>query len=797
MKLIIDGNYIAYRSFYTPRQLTTSKGFPTTVIHGFLQFLLSMQDKLQPEMIYVIFDSKEKTKRHEIHAEYKATRESMPEDMIPQLEALKNTIPLMGIPVLCIDGFEADDTIYTLAETIPGEIYIATKDKDLHQLVNDKVKILDLSTVTPVGANEVEEKFGLPPEKILDMLALSGDASDNIPGVAGVGEKTALKLLLEFNSLEGVYENIEQVKGKLKDKLINDKEKAFFSRELATLQFIDNLEVVIPEKNDDALEEKLKEFELNSISRRLFGENTTSKNEEKQNNAHEGNFTLIASINEEIWVQEKDKEEEQKKLTEIPENSIFYDLKHFYKETGIKPENPKDIMIISWMNDPDKGGIVKIKDEQNDEFFARIRENAENEIDLLEENGLKSLYDTMEVDICYILAEMETKGIKLNPDRIREVAKIIETELIQLQSSLIATVGHEINLNSPKQLSTFLYDELGIKAVKKTKTGFSTSEEALKDMLIYNPEHSETIINILRHRELSKLLSTYTYTLINFQNRHTGRIHTEFKQTGTATGRLSSVAPNMQNIPQKGDFAKAIRSAFIAEDGYTFVSFDYSQIELRILAHLTGDKALVDAYSQGLDIHIQTASKVFDVPESKVDANMRRLAKAVNFGIIYGLSNYGLARDTGVSPADAQKFIEKYFATYSGVKSFIDTAVKEAKKTGFAKTIYGRKRFVSDVQSKNKNVAKRGERVVVNTPMQGSAADIIKKAMIDCDEYIKANKLDANLLLQVHDELIFEVREEIAENFAANIKAIMENAVELNVPLVVNGTIGKNLGELK
>lgn len=801
MKLVIDGNYIAYRAFYATRPLTNSKGFPTAVIHGFFQFLISMREKLNPEEIYVVFDSKEKTKRHEMHEAYKATRESMPEDMIPQLEALKGMIPLMGIPVLCIDGYEADDTINTLALTLEGEVYIATKDKDLHQLVNGKVKILDLSANTPMGAAEVTEKFGLPPEKILDMLALSGDASDNIPGVAGVGEKTAQKLLAEFGTLEGVYENIDKVKGKLKEKLETDKEKAFFSRELATLQFIDNLDYSAPEKDEPALEEKLRELEMSSVLRRLFGDGSARPNMPQppapETKPVSSDFTVIASINGEIWIQSGNQEPEQKNPEAVPQGAVLYDLKHIYKETGLKPENPQDIMLISWMNEPDQGGLRLMKDEQAEDFISRIRQSAADETENLEKNGLKKLYEEMEIETCYVLAEMEKKGVKLDPERIREVAKILETELIQLQNSLISAVGHDINLNSPKQLSSFLYDELGIKAVKKTKTGFSTSEEALRDLMVYNPEHQEVILNILRHRELSKLLSTYTYTLINFIDPRTKRIHTEFKQTGTATGRLSSTAPNMQNIPQKGEFAKAIRSAFVPEEGYVFVSFDYSQIELRILAHLTGDAALVDAYSRGLDIHTQTASKVFDVPEDKVDGNMRRMAKAVNFGIIYGLSAYGLSRDTGVNPKDAQIFIDKYFATYSGVKKFIAETIEEAKRNGFAKTIFGRKRFIADIKSRNRTIAMKGERVAVNTQMQGSAADIIKVAMLNCDKYIRENGLDAHLILQLHDELVFEVRESIAESFAPEVKRIMESAASLRVPLSVNGSIGKNLGELK
>lgn len=801
MKLVIDGNYIAYRTFHKTPPLTNSKGFPTAVIHGFFQFLISMRDKLKPEGIYVVFDSKEKSNRNGMLEEYKATRESMPEDLIPQIEKLKELIPLMGLPVLCIDGYEADDTINTLARDLEGEVYIATKDKDLHQLVNGKVKILDLSTVAPMGAAEVTEKFGLPPEKILDMLALSGDASDNIPGVAGVGEKTAQKLLAEFGTLDGVYENIEQVKGKLKEKLINDKEKAYLSRELAKLQFIENLDFSVPEKDDKALAENLKGLEMNSVLKRLFGDlsvsSTAASNPAPAAKTEiNTDFPVTVSFEGGIWISE-DNDAEEKDPAEIPAGAVLYDLKHIYQRTGLMPENPQDIMLISWMNEPDLGGLKPIKSENADEFIARLKNAAAEEIEKLERNDLVKLYNEMEIPIAYILGDMEKKGIRLDPERIRETAKILETELLQLQQTLIRAVGHEINLNSPKQLSAFLYDELGIKAVKKTKTGFSTSEEALRDLLVYNPDHSEVILNILRHRELSKLLSTYTYTLINFISPTTGRIHTEFKQTGTATGRLSSTAPNMQNIPQKGQFAKAIRSAFTAEDGYVFVSFDYSQIELRILAHLTGDPALTEAYEKGADIHTQTASKVFDVAETNVTSQMRRMAKAVNFGIIYGLSAYGLARDTGVNPKDAQIFIDKYFATYSEVKAFIAATIKEANRNGFAKTIFGRKRFIPDIKSRNRTIAMKGERVAVNTQMQGSAADIIKVAMIECDKYIKQQKLDAYLILQLHDELVFEVKEGLAEGFAAKVKEIMESAVALRVPLSVNGSIGKNLGELK
>jgi DNA polymerase-1 len=790
MKLIIDGNYIAYRVFHKSPPLTNSRGEPTAVIHGFLQYLLSVIDKLKPEEIYVVFDAPGKNHRHDMLEAYKETREAMPEDLRPQIAALKEIVPLMGLPMLCVSGYEADDVIYTLSQT-GGDVLIASKDKDLHQLVDERVKMLDPSSSTPVDREGVIEKFGLPPEKILDMLALSGDTADNIPGVAGVGPKTAQKLLDDYGTLEGVYENIDSIKGKLKEKLEADREKAFLSRELARLIYITDMITPNTEKDDTALSAKLSELELNTIHKRIFSSSAkqTSKIEIKD-------IAITACIEGSIWVAENGKAEE-KTPASIKSGALLYDLKHIYKATGIKPEKPLDIMLISWMNEPDIGGIKPIKEETPEAFLARLGESAQAEINKLEENGLTSLYESMEIDFTYILAEMERKGVKLDPERINIVEARLEDELSIIQAKLVQAVGRDINLNSPKQLSSFLYEELGIKPFKKTKTGFSTSEEALRELLVFNPAFEEIINNILRHRELSKLLSTYTHTLVDFINPETKRIHTEFRQTGTATGRLSSTAPNMQNIPQKGDFAGEIRSAFIAEDGYSFVSFDYSQIELRILAHLTQDKALVEAYKNGLDIHTQTAAKVFDVPENKVDSKMRRMAKAVNFGIIYGLSAFGLSRDTGVSPKEAQIFIDKYFSTYSGVKAFIAKTVEEAKKNGFAKTILGRKRFISDINSRNRNIAMKGERVAVNTQMQGSAADIIKLAMLECDRWIRKSGLDAHLILQLHDELVFEVKEEQAEELARAVRKIMENAVPLSVPLSVNGSVGKNLGELK
>ncbi|WP_022851169.1 DNA polymerase [Limisalsivibrio acetivorans] len=790
MRLVIDGNYIAYRTFHKSPPLTNSTGFPTAVIHGFLQFLISIQDRLKPEETIVVFDAKGKTWRDELVEDYKATRERMPEDMIPQLEALRELIPMMGIPMLSVEGYEADDVMFTLTDT-EMEVYLATKDKDLHQLAAKRVKLYDPSAHEPIDEGKVEEKFGIPPSKILDMLALAGDTSDNIPGVQGVGPKTAVKLLLEHGDLDGVYENIDSIKGKLKEKLENDKEKAYLSRDLATLRRVEDLKIPSPDKDDDALASKLSELELRTIQERLFGE---VKESESLSEGDVEKPAITVCINGSFYAAD-DKHYTETKAPEATEKC--YDIKNIYRKTGEIPEGVRDLMLISWMNDPDGGGLRPQKDEPAGEFVTKCLNSFKAEERSLSDNDLNELYETLELPIARILAEMEHKGIRLEAEKLEEVTNRLEKELEELKSSLTDTVGHDINLNSPKQLSAFLFDELGIKPTKKTKTGYSTSEEALREMKAYNPDHTETIDNILHYRELNKLVSTYTKPLIDYISKDTGRVHTEFKQTGTATGRLSSNHPNMQNIPQKGEHAKAIRSAFTPEDGYVFASFDYSQIELRILAHLTGDETLIKAYKEGLDIHTQTASLVFGMDEEDVDSNSRRLAKAVNFGIIYGLSAYGLSRDTGVSPKEAQKFIDRYFEKYSGVKDFIAKTTESTKKNGYAETILGRKRFITDIQSRNRTVAMRGERVATNTRMQGSAADIIKLAMLRCDEYIKEEELDAHLVLQLHDELVFEVNSDLADKFEEKIISIMESVIELDVPLVVNGSTEKNLGELK
>jgi len=794
--IAVDGTYVAYRTFHKTPPLTNSKGFPTSILHGFLQTLISVNQKYNPEKLIVVFDAKGKTRRHETYDQYKATREKAPEDLIIQIEKLKEIVPLFGFGLICHEGVEADDVLYTIARKEESDVYLLTKDKDLFQLLDDeKVKILDSSKDELLGRDYVKEKYDLEPKMLEQMLALSGDTADNIPGVTKIGDKTAAKLLNQFGSIDGIYENIDQLKGKQKENLINDKEKAYLSWDLVKLDMVDDLEIKIPEADMKKLESAILDLELKTVYKRVFD----SEFEETAKDLSEGTVDkceLALTIDGKTFLC-SDENFEEKTPDDIDECTFIYDMKHLYKN-GVKlPESPKDLMLISWMNDPDGGGLKRSKSESDASFLTRVYSNAGKELSALKENNLEELYNDMEIPIAYILGDMEKAGIILDPEQMKKVESEIRDEVIRLNSELLMVVGHEINLNSPKQLSVFLYEELGLQALKKTKTGFSTNEDALRSLAVMNPDHSETINKILKYREVNKILSTYTHTLVEHINHETGRIHADFNQTGTATGRLSSTNPNMQNIPQKGEYAGKIRSAFTAPVGYKFISFDYSQIELRILAHLTQDENLLNAYKNDLDIHTITASNVFNVSEEEVDSGMRRMAKAVNFGIIYGLSAFGLSRDTGVNPKDAQVFIDKYFDTYPGVSRFIDEQNEKTRKFGYATTICGRKRFVKDINSRNKTVARRGERVAVNTPMQGSAADIIKLAMIECEKYIKDNKLDAKLILQLHDELVFEVKDELVESMMKDIKEIMESVVNLDVPLSVNGAFGNNLGELK
>lgn len=785
--VLIDGNSVIYRAFYNVPPLTAG-GVPTGVIHVFLSVLEKLRKNPEISDIIIIFDAKGKNRRHEMFESYKATRQAMPEDLIVQLNILKEMLPYTGYPIYCVEGYEADDVINTLSQTIDNRVWIVTKDKDLHQLVNDKVQIYDYQKDEVIDREKVYEKFGLYPESIPDMLALMGDTSDNIPGIAGIGPKTAKTLLDEYKNLDNIFANVENLKGKTKEKIMQGRESAYLSRELVKLFFIDNMTPSHIERD----EEKLKYYyELYQLKQQLASLSNVSIEAAALEYKQVNNPVIMAYLNDKIYAVDETSYYEYEKGEPV----YYYDIKSLIKKGINIPEKAFDILLADYLLDPDAGGIRQLKDESDGEFFGKLYKKSKDLFDKLKENSLDKLYYEMEEPVARIIAEMEQTGIMINAENIKSVADKLKTFIDLEYNKIKDMAGFDLNPNSPKQLSSYLYDKLGLKGAKKNKSGYSTDEDTLKDLRISYPEYDSFISSILKYREINKLYSTYTLNLLEYVKD--GRIHTEFKQTGTATGRLSSSNPNMQNIPQKGEYAEILRSSFVAKKGCKLVSLDYSQIELRILAHLSEDENLIKAFNENKDIHTMTALNIFHLLSAdEVTHDIRRIAKAVNFGILYGLSSFGLARDTKVTRKEAQSFIDGYFALYPKVKIFIDEIIKQTREKGYCSTILGRKRNIHDINSRNANIRTRAERMAVNAPIQGSAADIIKLAMIECDKYIKENGIDAKCILQIHDELIFEVNENIVSEFTDIMKNIMERAVSLSVPLLVNAETGDNWGQL-
>ncbi len=784
--VLIDGNSVIYRAFYNVPPLTAG-GVPTGVIHVFLSVLEKLRKNPEISDIIIIFDAKGKNHRHEMFESYKATRQAMPEDLILQLNILKEMLPYTGYPIYCIEGYEADDVINTLSQTINHKVWIVTKDKDLHQLVNDKVQIYDYQKDEIIDREKVYEKFGLYPESIPDMLALMGDTSDNIPGIAGIGPKTAKTLLDNYKSLDNIFNNVENLKGRIKEKIMQGKEHAYLSRELVKLFFIENMLPYHIERD----EEKLKYYyELYQLKQQLSSLNTASSVKALEYKPVKS-VEIMAYLNDKIYAVDETAYYEY----EQGEPLYYYDIKSLIKKGINIQEKAFDILLADYLMDPDAGGIRQLKDESEGEFFAKLYKKSRDLFNKLKENSLDKLYYDMELPVARILAEMEQTGIMINAENIKSVAEKLKTFVDIEYDNIKDMAGQELNPNSPKQLSAYLYDKLGLKGIKKNKSGYSTDEDTLKDLRVTYPEYDNFISSILKYREINKLYSTYTLNMLEYAVDD--RIHTEFKQTGTATGRLSSINPNMQNLPQKGEYAEILRSSFVAKQGCKLVSLDYSQIELRILAHLSQDENLIKAFNENKDIHTMTAHSIFHLsPTDVVTHDIRRIAKAVNFGILYGLSSFGLARDTKVTRKEAQRFIDGYFALYPKVKIFIDEIIKQTREKGYCSTILGRKRNIHDINSRNANIRTRAERMAVNAPIQGSAADIIKLAMINCDKYIKDNNIDAKCILQIHDELIFEVNENIISDFTHKMTNIMEKAVSLSVPLLVNAETGDNWGQL-
>lgn len=825
--LIIDGNSLLYRAFFALPLLQTAKGEYTNAVYGFTTMLLKILEEEKPDYVAVALDKGKKTFRHETYQEYKGHRPKMPVELSGQFKLLREMLELMNIKHLELENYEADDIIGTFAKKSQGEglkTVIVSGDKDVLQLVDSSIEVIltkkGISQTVRYSPQTIFSDYGLTPSKLIDVKALMGDSSDNIPGVRGVGEKTAIKLIKTFESLEGVYDNLKIAGGpKLRENLREDKENAIMSKALVTI----NKDVPI---NLDYNQLKFNEFsqELIAFFRRLeftslldrirvaHGDFKDLKTEEVKFTKEKLNSKQYGIILEDKYLYIGTEKQyfcitEYEDIKEILEDKgiekICFDYKGLLKKArdlNIKVTGVIfDIFLGAYLLQADKSNysvedlaqnILEITIDQNNlgqkccsifQIYKPLR-------DRLEEMGSLTLLHKVEMPLSEILFEMEREGIFIDKEYLEQLSFEFGEELKSLEAQIWAYSKEKFNINSPKQLGVVLFDELNLPVLKKTKTGYSTDVSVLEQLQGEHP----IIDHILRYRTIAKLKSTYADGLKALV-KEDGKIHTTFNQTITATGRLSSTEPNLQNIPIKAEEGKKIRKAFIAPKGYALLSLDYSQIELRILAHMSGDENLLDGFRKGQDIHTRTASEVFLVGLDEVTEQHRRHAKAVNFGIVYGMSDFGLSQSLAISRKEARDYIDRYFDRYQGVKKFIDSTILSCKEKGYVDTLFNRRRFIHEINSSNFNRRSFAERTAVNTPIQGTAADIIKKAMVD---FHKSN-CSAKLLLQVHDELVFLVEEEKVEEVTLEIKDLMENTVRLDVPLIVESKKGSNWKEMK
>ena len=869
--ILLDGNSLSYRAFYAMPALQNKSGLYTNSIYGFTLMLERMLEDIKPKYALVAFDKGKQTFRHKTYQDYKGTRDKTPNELVEQFGYVRELLDSYGIKYEEHFDYEADDIIGSyakLAEKAGLEVIIISGDKDLTQLASDNITIY----YTRRGVTEVDhytpefinEKYGLSPEQIIDMKGLMGDKSDNIPGIAGIGEKTAIKLLAEYKTVENVLDNIDNISGKkLKERLAEGKEDALLSKELATIftevpvenkledltfsenrskkkELFEKLEFVSFLKklaeNDDVDVDGKEEKELEIINAdektELSFENSSLHIECFTEDYHNSDVVNIAVYKDEnVYIFSEDNFFENKFVRNYLESDaekVVYDYKkilYIAKRNGISDiaGNVFDVKIAAYLLDVtvktelDKivfntlGNIIKSEEEiygkgvkrtlpTNEILYPYLAQVVKSIFDLkeiqsarLKEENMDSLYKNIEVKVARVLANMEYEGIHVSKKALEDMSDELDERIKILEASIHTLAGSEFNIASPKQLGIVLFEDLGLPPVKKTKTGYSTSVEVLEQL-----QHSHEIIPlIMEYRVLTKLNSTYAKGLIKDITRK-GKIHTRYEQTLTQTGRLSSVNPNLQNIPTRIEEGKKIRKAFIpASDDRVILSIDYSQIELRVLAHMAQDKGMIDAFTHDLDIHTKTASEVNGVSLDEVTPTMRREAKAVNFGIVYGISDFGLSNNLGITRKRAKEFIDKYLETFSGVNKYMTDIVEFAKEHGYVETLYNRRRALPEINAKNKIVASLNARLAMNTPIQGTAADIIKLAMINAFDYIEKTKVDAKLLLQVHDELIFDVNKDVVDEFTIEMVKIMEEAVELDVKLKAEASSGSSWYDTK
>ena len=886
--LLVDGSSYLYRAFHALPDLRSSDGRPTGAIYGVLNMLQKLIKSERPDYLSVVFDTPVKTFRHDIFPEYKANRQKTPEDLIAQVEPLHQAIINLGLPLIAVDGVEADDVIGTLAmeaEKKNIKTLIATGDKDMAQLVTENIHLIDTMKDIRMGPREVLEKFGILPERFIDYLTLAGDTSDNIPGVEKVGPKTAIKWINEYGSLEGVIQNADQIKGKIGDNLNAALDQLDLFKTLVTIkcdvQTDSNFsDLIIGESNEDLLYEQLSDLGLHGLIKQFDIQSPEKKPDVESNyhtirtkneldelievmkkapyisfdtettsldymNAELVGVSIALKPNEAFYIPinhnyegvEKQLEEhfvlealkpflESDEIPKIGHN-LKYD-RHILQNLGIDLKGKLlDTMLFSYVNNSTitrhnldavskrylninptsyedvagKGAkqipFSEVSIEVASEYAS---EDADISLKLYEhieplvqkETKLAKLYSEIEGPLIYTLGDIERNGVLIDSEKLNEQSKELEAKILKLEQKVQKSAGEDFNLGSPKQLQEILYEKLGLPIIKKTPKGQpSTAESALQELSMDFP----IVQDILSYRAISKLKSTYTDKLPKMVNSNTGRVHTSYHQAVTATGRLSSSDPNLQNIPIRSEEGRRIREAFIAPDGYKILAADYSQIELRIMAHLSRDQGLMDAFAKGQDIHQATAAEIFSTNIDEVTANQRRSAKAINFGLIYGMSAFGLSKQLQITRAEAQNYIEQYFDRYPQVKHYMDETKKSAKKMGYVETVFGRRLYLADIESSNYQRRQYAERSAINAPMQGTAADLIKMAMILLHQKIREESFEAKIIMQVHDELVIEVNENQSDELSEITTSVMSEISKLDVDLKVDADIGNNWDE--
>lgn len=855
--VIIDGSSLLYRAFFAIPHLSDPQGRPTNAVYGFLNMLLKLYSELNPQYVAVAFDKGKYTFRNDLYDGYKATRKEAPDDLRPQFALIREVLDCLGISVLEQEGYEGDDIIGTLAKNMAAEGYavdVVTGDRDALQLVTNDVTvyltkkgITQMLAVTPAV---MEEEYGYTPAQVIEMKALMGDTADNIPGVPGVGEKTALKLISQFGSVTGVYEHLADVKGKkLQEKLADNKDKVLLSKDLATIRCDLDLTYTIdqfqPQPRQADVAELFKSLGFRNLLERFAAFDRFAHLESGADAAAAPvveaiEAPLADSLKDQIVAVAAEFDDHQPipaltglsmatekgaftvppegygdYLSVLPQAKavITADGKNLTKAVSAVASGRlplKDIILAAYLLDPTRTsyGLTYISET----FDVNLQEPADDEAkrlvsdaafalsvwpkveEKMGEASLTDLYASIEEPLVRTLAVMEMNGFTVDTERLMAMKSELSTQADALEEAIYDDAGETFNISSPKQLGVILFEKLKLPVIKKTKTGYSTDSSVLDALMDQHP----MIDKILRFRALKKLISTYLDGLEPLISPETGRIHTHFNQMVTSTGRLSSSDPNLQNIPIRTEQGRKIRSIFIPGDGYDYiVSGDYSQIELRLLAHLSQDPTMIDGFQKGQDIHRRTASEVFGIPWDEVTPEARSHAKAVNFGIIYGISDFGLARNISISRQKAKEYIESYFARYSTIHDYMNGLIESAKQSGMAVTMFGRRRTLPDINSKNFTRRSFAERTAMNTPIQGSAADIIKLAMNAVQEEIEKRQLKSRLLVQVHDELVLEVPAGEKEEIEKLLKDTMEHIVDLSVPLVVDIHSGANWEEAK